>query len=129
MLLSQVFNQQCSLYSVVIILFHQTGNNSRFVCLNDGFMTDVKGQQTYQCPKMHQIVKPFVNYLGKKEAGRLRPCCVAHKISLCSFTVFFSDLLEKSGSLCRHVGLYVGPQRSHSSHICSVFLSSEKMYQ
>lgn len=57
MLLVWVFSKKHSLFVLVIILFHQKGNNSLFVCLNGGFMMDVKRTQMCQCPKVKQIVK------------------------------------------------------------------------
>lgn len=63
-----VVNQQPSLYSVVVILFQWRGINSLFVCLNGGFMIDVKGLQTHQCHNTHQIVKSFANHKEDREA-------------------------------------------------------------
>ena len=56
------------LYSFVIILFQWSGINSLFVRLNGGFMIDVKGLQTHQCHKAHQIVRPFAKQKEDREA-------------------------------------------------------------
>lgn len=79
-----LFNQQPSLYSIVIILVQWRGINGLFVCLNGGFI-DVKDPMLSVTKRTREgSLQPTI-----KKTERLQACGVTHEMSLQSVSVIF----------------------------------------